>query len=165
QQSYGGDHGKPALRRGQNGAHFTKRKGQERRFHDGVRSFAKLILSSPHPWRRKRRFARPCPLPFRKTAMSLEPLLSAHPIIQLHAYAGALAFFLGGVVLFRRKGDKTHKRLGMVWVWAMVTISVTSFFIWELRMFGLFSPIHLLSILTLAALWQAVRFARQRQIV
>lgn len=97
--------------------------------------------------------------------MSLEPLLSAHPIIQLHAYAGALAFFLGGVVLFRRKGDKTHKRLGMVWVWAMVTISVTSFFIWELRMFGLFSAIHLLSILTLAALWQAVRFARQRQIV
>jgi uncharacterized membrane protein len=96
--------------------------------------------------------------------MSLEPLLSAHPIIQLHAYAATLAFLLGGVVLFQRKGTPRHKRLGMSWVALMVIVSVSSFFIWELRVFGLFSPIHLLSIITLGSLWQGVRYARQRNI-
>jgi uncharacterized membrane protein len=96
--------------------------------------------------------------------MSLQPLLDASPIIQLHAYAAVLAFFLGGVVLFRRKGDTPHKKLGLTWVGLMVTVCLTSFFIWELRVFGLFSPIHLLSVLTLYALWQAVRYARQRKI-
>lgn len=95
--------------------------------------------------------------------MSLTPLFEAHPIVQLHAYAATLAFLLGGFVLFRRKGDTTHKRLGMSWVSLMVVVCITSFFIWELRVFGLFSPIHLLSIGTLFSLWQAVRYARQRQ--
>jgi uncharacterized membrane protein len=96
--------------------------------------------------------------------MSLQPLLSAAPIIQLHACAAMLAFFLGAVVLFRRKGDAPHRKLGMSWVSLMVIVSLTSFFIWEIRLFGLFSPIHGLSVLTLVGLWQAVRFVRQRMI-
>ena len=95
--------------------------------------------------------------------MTLDPLLHASPAIQLHAAAAVAAFALGAFVLFRKKGDSTHKRLGRVWVGIMVLVAVTSFFIWEIRLLGLFSPIHLLSLGTLAALGQGVRFARVRQ--
>jgi uncharacterized membrane protein len=97
--------------------------------------------------------------------MSLEPLLTADPIIQLHAYAAIAAFVLGGFVLFRRKGDRSHRRLGRAWTIVMVATAVSSFFVWELRSFGLFSPIHLLSVITLVTLWQGVRFARRREIM
>lgn len=96
--------------------------------------------------------------------MSLQPLFDAHPIIQLHAYAATLAFLIGSMVLFRKKGDRAHKRWGMSWVGLMVVVCVTSFFIWEIRMFGFFSPIHLLSIITLGSLWLAVQQARRRNI-
>lgn len=96
--------------------------------------------------------------------MSLAPLLSASPVIQIHAFAAILAFGLGGVVLFRRKGDGAHRRAGRIWVGLMVAVAVSSLFIWELRMFGLFSPIHLLSLGTLVSLWQGVRLARKHRI-
>ena len=96
--------------------------------------------------------------------IDLQPLLSASPVIQLHAFAAMAAFALGGWVLFRRKGDAPHKRLGRVWVGLMTIVALSSFFIWEIRMLGLFSPIHLLSVATLWSLFQAVRFARRRNI-
>lgn len=96
--------------------------------------------------------------------MSLDPLLSAAPVIQLHAFSAILAFLLGAVVLFGAKGTPRHRTLGRVWVWLMVVVSVSSFFIWEIRTFGLFSAIHLLSIGTLVALFLAVRFAIRHQI-
>ena len=97
--------------------------------------------------------------------MSLTPLFSAHPVIQIHAFAAFAAFLLGALVLFGRKGDATHRRLGRVWVYLMVLTGVSSFFIWELRMWGPFSPIHLLSIGTLYLLYRAVGFARMRRIL
>lgn len=96
--------------------------------------------------------------------MSLEPLLSASPVIQIHAFAAIVALGLGGFVLFRRKGDQGHRRLGRFWVILMIVVAVSSFFVWEARTFGLFSPIHLLSVTTLVTLWLGVRFARQRNI-
>lgn len=96
--------------------------------------------------------------------MSLSPLLSASPVIQIHAFAAIFAFVLGAVVLFRRKGDRPHKRLGTIWVALMGVVAVSSFFIWTIRLFGPFSPIHLLSIVTLAGLWKAIAFARRRNI-
>lgn len=96
--------------------------------------------------------------------MSLAPLLSASPAIQIHALAALAAFVLGGIVLFRRKGDRPHRRLGGLWVGLMTLVAVSSFFIWEIRMVGLFSPIHLLSAATLVSLWQAVVLARKRKI-
>src|SRR5690606_22602361 len=41
----------------------------------------------------------------------------------------------------------------------------SSFFIWTIRLLGPFSPIHILSVLTLTGLWQAVGAARAKQIV
>jgi len=97
--------------------------------------------------------------------VTLTPLLHANPVIQAHVYLAVGAFLLGAYVLFGRKGDRRHKQLGRLWVGAMAAVAVTSFFIWELRLVGLFSPIHLLSIGTLYALYRGVQFARLRQIL
>lgn len=96
--------------------------------------------------------------------MSLDPLLHASPIIQIHAVAAMAALVLGATVLWRRKGDARHKLMGRVWVGLMAVTALSSLFIWEIRMFGLFSPIHLLSLGTLFGLWKAVRLARLRRI-
>lgn len=96
--------------------------------------------------------------------MSLEPLLTASPVIQVHAAAALAAFVIGGLVLFRRKGDARHKTLGRIWVGLMALVAISSLFIWEIRMLGPFSPIHILSIVTLAGLWRAIRHARARNI-
>ena len=97
--------------------------------------------------------------------MSLEPLLAASPVIQIHAFAAIVAFGLGGWVLFRRKkGDAHHRALGKLWVALMVIVAVSSLFIWTIRLWGPFSPIHLISIATLVGLYRAVQYARRRQI-
>jgi len=96
--------------------------------------------------------------------MTLSPLLSAPPVIQVHAYAALLAFGLGVVMLLRRKGTGSHKALGRVWVGLMALVAGSSFFIWGLRQVGPFSWIHLLSIGTLIALFLAVRDIRRGRV-
>ena len=96
--------------------------------------------------------------------MSLYPLLSASPVIQIHAYAAIAAFVLGAFVLFEKKGGKRHKALGRLWVGLMVIAAASSLFIWVIRTWGLFSPIHVISVVTLAGLWRAVTHARARNI-
>lgn len=46
----------------------------------------------------------------------------------------------------------------------MGLVAVSGLFIHEIRMFGLFSPIHLLSLMTLFLLYVGVRAARKKQI-
>jgi uncharacterized membrane protein len=96
--------------------------------------------------------------------MNFEPLLDASPAIQLHALAAVLAFLLGGMVLFRRKGDRLHRMGGRIWVALMLVVAFSSFFIHTIRMFGPWSPIHLLSILTLVAIYRGVSLARAQRI-
>jgi len=45
-----------------------------------------------------------------------------------------------------------HRVAGWVWVMLMLTIAVSSFLIHTIRVWGPFSPIHLLSLFTLAVL-------------
>ncbi len=97
--------------------------------------------------------------------MNFDPLLHASPVIQIHAAAAILALLVGAIVLFRRKGDRRHRVLGKLWVTLMAIVALSSFFIWTIRLWGVFSPIHLLSILTLFLLWRAVSYARARNIV
>jgi len=99
-----------------------------------------------------------------KDKMTLEPLLHASPAIQLHVAAAMLAFVLGGFVLFRRKGDRLHRLGGRIWVGLMVAVCVTSFFIHTIRTFGIWSPIHLLSVGTLFSLGWAIWQVRRRNI-
>lgn len=88
--------------------------------------------------------------------MSLAPLLTAPLAIQIHATAAIAAFFLGGLVLWRRKGTPLHKALGRVWVVLMLVTATSSLFINEIRLIGPFSPIHLFAVLTYAGIGQAL---------
>lgn len=92
--------------------------------------------------------------------MSLSPLLHASPVIQLHALIAIAALLLGALQLWRTKGDPLHRALGRVWVALMATVAASGLFIWTIRLWGPFSPIHLLSIFVLVMLWRGVHAAR-----
>lgn len=94
----------------------------------------------------------------------MEPLLQASAAIQIHVYAAVAATFLGAYVFARRKGTKAHRLAGRLWVLLMVLVSVSSFAIHELKVWGQWSPIHILSIATLISLAAAVHLARRGQI-
>lgn len=96
--------------------------------------------------------------------MSLEPLLAASLAIQIHAFAAMAAFGLGIVQIAAPKGTLPHRSLGWLWVILMLAVAISSFWIHELRLVGPWSPIHLLSILTLVTLPAAVYAARHRRI-
>ena len=71
----------------------------------------------------------------------------------------AIALALTPVLLLRAKGDRAHRIMGYVWIVAMVTTAIDTFFIRDLNDGG-FSLIHLLSILTLFVCWRIVASAR-----
>jgi uncharacterized membrane protein len=100
----------------------------------------------------------------RNTAVSLAPLLNASPVIQVHAFSAMAAFALGIVQLSAPKGTLPHRSIGWIWVALLTVVAVSSFWIHELRMFGPFSPIHLLSIFTLVTLPLAVMHARRHRV-
>lgn len=97
--------------------------------------------------------------------MSLQPLLDAAPAVQVHAFAAMAAFALGMVQLTAPKGTLPHRTLGYIWVALMVVIAVTAFWIHELRVWGPWSPIHLLAIYTLVMLPLAVMHARHQRVI
>ena len=96
--------------------------------------------------------------------MTLDPLLSAQQPIPVHAIAALLAIVLGGFQLWGPKGTRNHRMLGYIWVGLMVIVGFSGFFIHGLRLVGPFSPIHLLSAITLVSLWHAIRAARRGDI-
>lgn len=96
--------------------------------------------------------------------MSLAPLLNAEPAIQLHAFTAMAAFALGAVQLSAPKGTLPHRTAGWIWVALMVIVAVSSFFIHDLRVWDAWSPIHLLSVFTLAMLPLAVMHARRHRV-
>ncbi len=95
--------------------------------------------------------------------MTLEPLFNATPAIQIHVATVIPAAILGAWVLFGRKGTALHKALGRVWVALMFVTALSSFFVHELRLIGVFSPIHVLSIVTLVSCGVIVWSARARR--
>jgi len=84
--------------------------------------------------------------------MTFAPLLEASPAIQIHAFAAMAAFALGVVQLAAPKGTLPHRTMGWVWVGLMLVVSITAFFIHQIRLWGPWSPIHLLAIFTLIML-------------
>ena len=96
--------------------------------------------------------------------MTLAPLLSASPAIKLHAYAAMAAFGLGVMQLSALNGTLPHRAIGWVWVVLMLVISISAFWIHELRLWGPWSPIHLLAIFTLAMLPIGVLHARRHRV-
>jgi uncharacterized membrane protein len=93
--------------------------------------------------------------------MSFAPLLDAPTQIPLHAFAAMAAFVLGVVQLAAPKGTLPHRTLGLIWAALMMAVAASSFWIHQIRLWGPWSPIHLLSIFTLVtvplAVWKAHR--------
>src|SRR5882672_11674669 len=98
--------------------------------------------------------------------MNLAPLTNAPLPIQLHAYAALGAFVLGAVQLAGVKGTTRHRALGYTWAALMLVVAISSLWVHEIRLWGPWSPIHLLSIFTLVMLplgiWSAHRHAVPR---
>lgn len=91
--------------------------------------------------------------------MTLAPLLAAPLAIQVHAFA---AFAL--VQLSLPKGSARHRLMGRCWVTLMGLVAGSSFFIHTMWIIGPFSPIHALSIFTLAVLPIGVLHARRHRV-
>ena len=82
----------------------------------------------------------------------------------MHAVAATAAFALGVIQLSAPKGTLPHRTLGWIWVVLMVIVSITACFIHEIRLWGPWSPIHLLAIFTLVTLPLAVWYARRHSV-
>jgi uncharacterized membrane protein len=96
--------------------------------------------------------------------MTLAPLVSAPAIIQFHAAFAFAAIGLGVVQFLAPKGTLPHRTIGWTWATLMILIAGTSLFIHTIRTWGPWSPIHLLSLFTLAVVPLAVMRARQHDI-
>ena len=96
--------------------------------------------------------------------MSLQPLLSAPFIIQIHAAAAVVAVVVGPLPLYRKRRDRLHKVVGYIWVAAMFCVATTAFFIHSFAVIGPFSPLHGFAVLTFWSLWRGVTLARQGNI-
>lgn len=96
--------------------------------------------------------------------VTLAPLLAASPAIQIHTAAAFCAFAVGLWQFTRLKGTGSHRTVGWLWFTLMAVVAVSSLFIHELRWWGPWSPIHLLSLYTLAMLPGAVLSARRHRV-
>ncbi len=96
--------------------------------------------------------------------MSLAPLLAAPAVIQWHAFAALGAFALGAVQFAAPKGTIPHRLFGWIWATLLFVVAASSFFIHEIRLWGPWSPIHLLSVFTLVMLPLAVLRARRHEV-
>jgi uncharacterized membrane protein len=96
--------------------------------------------------------------------MTLAPLLAAPAVIQWHAFAALGAFALGVVQLTTPKGTIPHRVFGWIWATLLFVVAASSFFIHEIRLWGPWSPIHLLSVFTLVMLPLAVHRARRHEV-
>ena len=71
-----------------------------------------------------------------------------------------IAIILGGIQLSMKKGGAIHKLLGRIWVSIMMFVAISSFFIHEIKLWGDYSPIHLLSLWTIFILGVGIYYAR-----
>lgn len=84
-------------------------------------------------------------------------------ILPLHIAAALLAVPVGAVQFWRRKGGRGHRWLGWLWVLLMAFVAIGSFWLCSLNDGGM-SPVHLLSVFTIAVLIAGVVMARKGNI-
>ena len=78
--------------------------------------------------------------------------------IPLHCVA-AMACYSWWCAILYEKG-RIHKLIGRTWIGLMVVVSVSSFFIHKIELWGAYSPIHLLSVWTIFSLGLAIYYVR-----
>lgn len=93
--------------------------------------------------------------------MTLEPLLTAPFAVQFHVATVVPAAIIGAILLVRRKGSRVHRLLGRLWIVLMMVSALSSLFIHELKIWGEWSPIHLLSLYVIAGCVSAYLSARR----
>lgn len=96
--------------------------------------------------------------------MTLDPLLESGWLITLHASTALLSLILGVGLFLRPKGTLVHRTLGYTWIAAMGMVVLSSLFINQIRTWGPFSPIHLLTLITAIGLFAGWRAARRHDI-
>ena len=96
--------------------------------------------------------------------MTFAPLVHASPAVQVHAYLAFAALALGAAQFVLAKGTTLHRAIGWSWAIAMISLAGVSLFIHTIRTWGPFSPIHLLSLFTLATVPMAVWSARRGRV-
>ena len=79
----------------------------------------------------------------------------------IHLATALPALAIGGWQLFAPKGGPVHRWTGWAWVVLMLTASVSSFWILEIRRGAGFSPIHLLSAWVPVSMGLAIWFIRR----
>lgn len=96
--------------------------------------------------------------------MSFAPLFAEGWIVTIHAFAAMAALLLGAVQLLAPKGTLPHRTCGYIWVALMPTAIATSFFIYDIRMWGPFSWIHILAAAALFGVVSLIREARRHDV-
>jgi uncharacterized membrane protein len=86
-----------------------------------------------------------------------------HPLIFFHLVTAVLALLLGAAMLARRKGTRSHKSLGWVWVVLMGSTTLASAFIRDYGMPNLagITPIHAFTVITAVNLPRGVWYIRR----
>ena len=87
-------------------------------------------------------------------------LLNQTQPIPFHAILAMIAIILGGIQFSMKKGGAIHKLLGRIWVGLMLIVAISSLFIHEIKLWGAYSPIHLLSLWTIFSLGLGIYFVR-----
>lgn len=95
--------------------------------------------------------------------MTWEPLLTAGPVIQIHTAAALTAAVSGTGILLATKGTARHRALGYVFVVAIMITAISSFWITSIWP-GHFTPIHILSVITLVSVPLAIYYRRMGNI-
>jgi uncharacterized membrane protein len=93
--------------------------------------------------------------------MTIDPLIDTGSVVYTHAVVALAAVLIGLLQLLLPKGTPRHIYVGWAWVVLMVMVACTSFAIHEIRMFGPFSAIHLLSLLVLYSLAEGILRVRR----
>ena len=96
--------------------------------------------------------------------MTLDPLFNASLAVQVHMITVLPAAVIGAFLLARGKGSRLHRLFGKIWLGLMLATSVSSLFIHELKVWGTWSPIHLLSLYVVFGCFVAYSTARCGQI-
>jgi uncharacterized membrane protein len=94
----------------------------------------------------------------------MNDLLHAPLPVQIHLAAVMIAVPLAVLQLALSKGNMRHRTFGYVWATAMLLAAVSSFWISSMPMLGPFGPIHILSVITLIGVPQAIFAARRGNI-
>lgn len=78
----------------------------------------------------------------------------------LHVGSALVAMVFGVLVLFRRKGDGPHRRLGYAYAISMLLVNLSAFGLY--RLFGTFGPFHVAALVSLLTLLAGIRPALRR---